>query len=205
MPKSPVTRTHVDAAGRWAVQVLAGIARAIAAFARYAARAMGQVRRAIDDVPPPLRLLIGCGVLMLLGVVGSIALSGMLGLLCAIVMVPVCSMAVGALGYRWFSAPGDSRAGVAGQTVHAADLARSVVYVDKKLTFALNSFGSERHQQAVIAVFQAKTAVELALGSEQDTVDHIDEPVSLDDYGLRPRIQSGSKSTAAESNSLAAS
>jgi hypothetical protein len=57
----------------------------------------------------------------------------------------------------------------------------------------------------VIALFQAKTAVELTLGTEQDTAGHIDEPVPLEDYGLRPRIQAGTGSTLSESNSLAAS
>ena len=65
-------------------------------------------------------------------------------------------------------------------------------YVDRKLTLALNSLGSERHQQAVIALFQAKTAVELALGTEQDDSEREAEPVHVDAYRLRPRIQAGS-------------
>lgn len=205
MPKSPVTRKHVDDVGRFAVKVVAGLARAVAGLARYGARVVGQLWRAIDDVPPALQLLFACGVLMLLGIVGSIALTGTPGVMCSVVVVPVCSIAVGALGHRWYGRPGGERTDVRGQAADASDLQRSVVYVDKKLTLALNSFGSERHQQAVIALFQAKTAVELALGTEQDTADHIDEPVSVDDYGLRPRIQDGSRSALPESNSLAAS
>lgn len=205
MPKSPIARKHVDDAGRFAYQVFAGLARAVSGVARYGARATGRAWRAIDDVPPALRLLLACGLLMLLGIVGSIALTGTLALMCAIVVVPTCSMAVGALGHRRYSTPGDARTDVGGQATEASDLQRSVVYVDKKLTVALNSFGSDRHQQAVIALFQAKTAVELALGSEHDTDDHIDEPVSLDDYGLRPRIQAGSRTAVSEGNSLAAS
>ncbi|PRC61254.1 hypothetical protein C6A85_10755, partial [Mycobacterium sp. ITM-2017-0098] len=42
---------------------------------------------AIDGVPPALQLLFACGVLMLLGIVGSIALSGTIGLMCAVVVV----------------------------------------------------------------------------------------------------------------------
>jgi hypothetical protein len=205
IPKSPVTRKHVDDAARCAVRVLAGVARAVAGAARYGARAAGQAWRAIDDVPPALRLLFACGLVMLLGIVGSIAVSGTFGLMCAIVVVPVCSIAVGALGHRWYNTPGDARTDAGSLPADASDLQRSVVYVDKKLTVAIDSFGSERHQQAVIALFQAKTAVELALGSEHHSLDHIDEPVSLDDYGLRPRIQAGSRTAVSESNSLAAS
>ncbi|PRC46585.1 hypothetical protein C6A85_89335, partial [Mycobacterium sp. ITM-2017-0098] len=135
----------------------------------------------------------------------SIALSGTIGLMCAVVVVPVCSIAVGALGHRWYGRPADARTDVTDKPAAASDLQRSVVYVDKKLTVALNAFGSERHQQAVIALFQAKTALELALGTEQDAADHIDEPVSVDDYGLRPRIRAGSGSSVSESTSLAAS
>lgn len=208
MPKSPITREHVDTVGRAATKAVIGVAKAIAAVARYGGGVVRQIWRAIDQVPPALQALSLCGVLMLLGVVGSIALSGTAGLLCAIVVVPVCSIAVGALGHRWFgrhdAEQADDRGHAAAET---SELERSVAYVDKKLTLALNSFGSERHQQAVIALFQAKTAVELALGTEQDTASHIDEPVSVDDYGLRPRIQAGpaSRSTLPESNSLAAS
>ncbi|PRC62924.1 hypothetical protein C6A85_00495, partial [Mycobacterium sp. ITM-2017-0098] len=67
---------------------------------------------AIDGVPPALQLLFACGVLMLLGIVGSIALSGTIGLMCAVVVVPVCSIAVGALGHRWYGRPADARTDV---------------------------------------------------------------------------------------------
>ncbi|PRC44430.1 hypothetical protein C6A85_000000100285, partial [Mycobacterium sp. ITM-2017-0098] len=87
LPKSPVTRRHVDQAGRVAVTVLTGLATAIAGLARYGARVVGQIWRAIDGVPPALQLLFACGVLMLLGIVGSIALSGTIGLMCAVVVV----------------------------------------------------------------------------------------------------------------------
>ena len=205
IPKSPVTRKHVDDVGRVAVKVAAGLAKAVAGFARYCARLVGQIWRVIDEVPPALQLLFLSGVLVLLGVFGSIALSGTLGLMCSIVVVPVCSIVVGALGHRWYSRQDGERVAVRDHAAEASELERSVAYVDKKLTLALNSFGSERHQQAVIALFQAKTAVEFVLGTEQDTAGHIDEPVSVEDYGLRPRIQAGTKSALSEGNSLAVS
>lgn len=86
-----------------------------------------------------------------------------------------------------------------------ADLQRSVQYVDRKLSLALTSFGTEHHQQAVIALLQAKTAAELTLGTEQDLTSYGDIALRADDYGLRPRIRAGSGSASAprEGNSLA--
>lgn len=207
MPKAPVSRKQVDEFGRAATKVVGSLARALAEVARYGARVVTAMWRAIDEVPVALRVLFVLAVVMLLGIAGSIALPGTAGLLCAIVAVPVSSVAVGALGHRWVARNGTQHPAAPARSAQPSELARSIVYVDRKLTLALNSFGSERHQQAVIALFQAKTAVELALGTEQDIATHIDEPVSVDDYGLRPRIRAGQSSTSAppEDTSLAAS
>lgn len=202
-----ISRNQVDEFGRGVAKAVAGMGAALAQVARYGARGASAMWRAIAAVPVALRMLYVLAVVALLGTVGSIALSGTAGLLCAIVVVPVSSVAVGALGHRWLTS--DSAEGPAVQTHSAepSELQRSMVYVDTKLTSALNSFGTERHQQAVIALFQAKTAVELALGTEQGMTGHIDEPVSVEDYGLRPRIQPGqlAKSPTPESTSRAAS
>jgi len=190
MPKAPLSRTQVDELGRTAAKAVAAAAtavgKAIAGVARFAAHAVARIWRALEAVPAAVQLLAVVAILMLLGIVGSIAAAGTLGLICSVVVVPVCSIALGALGHRWFT-----RSAVAPAAAES-DLSRSVVYVDKKLTLALNSLGSERHQQAVIALFQAKTAVELALGTEQDEADRDDAPVHVDAYRLRPRIQAGS-------------
>ena len=122
---------------------------------------------------------------------------------------PSYARLLGALGHRWYSGLGT---GAQSQpTTHStqpvtSDLKRSVEYVDKKLALALNSFGTDHHQQAVIALFQAKTATEFTLGTEQDTAS-IDVSLRADDYGLRPRIRAGSGATPTlpESNALAAS
>ncbi|TFV60982.1 hypothetical protein E4P42_01990 [Mycobacterium sp. PS03-16] len=200
MPTSPVTREHVDALGRGAVKAATGIAAAIAAVGRVAARMVTQTWRVIDHVPAALRVLSVVGILMLLGIVGTIALPGTAGLLCAVVVVPLCSITVGALGHRWFSTPPSEKAprtDVPAPEIATSDLARSVAYVDTKLTLALNAFGSDRHEQAVIALFQAKTAVELALGTERDTDTRLDAPLPITDHPRRPRIQAGSASLAA--------
>ena len=58
----------------------------------------------------------------------------------------------------------------------------------------------------MIALFQAKTAVELTLGTEQDTASHVDALLAVDDHDSRPRIRAGSAAkTLRENTSLAAS
>jgi hypothetical protein len=196
MPKSPVT-----------LKALAGIARFVAGVARSGARAVRQVWLVVEAVPAAVRLFVVAGVLMLLGFVGAITLHNTLGLICTVVVVPVCAGILGALGHRWYSGLGAEAPRSQTAEPAASELQRSVQYVDKKLAVALASFGTEHHQQAVIALFQAKTAVELTLGTEQDTASFSDVPLRADDYGLRPKIRAGSGSTSAlrESNSLAAS
>ncbi|MFW0152313.1 hypothetical protein ACNUDN_21210 [Mycobacterium sp. smrl_JER01] len=229
MPTSPVTRKHVDDLGRTAVKVAASVGAFVARSARYGAGVVRRMWRQAQAVPPAVRLFSGAGLLMLLGIAGAIALDNSLGLLCTVVVVPVCSAVLGALGYRWYSGLGIEQSEQSEQSERAepgrdsgrdsgrtdsrpvrpadSDLQRSVQYVDRKLAVALTSFGTEHHQQAVIALFQAKTAVELTLGTEQDLASYADMTLRPDDYGLRPRIRSGSGSGSAprEGNSLAAS
>jgi hypothetical protein len=206
-PESPVTREQVDQWGRQA-RTAARKAGAVAAdAARSGARGVAHVWREIGAVPPAVRLFVGTGVLMLTGVAGALTLHDTLGLLCTVVVIPVCAATLGALGHRWYSGLGDDAAPRADTRPPASDLERSVHYVDRKLALALTSLGTERHQQAVIALFQAKTAVELTLGTEQDDEGSGDLLVRADDYGLRPRIRAGSEATPAlrEGDSLAAS
>ncbi|OBB57847.1 hypothetical protein A5757_18655 [Mycobacterium sp. 852013-51886_SCH5428379] len=196
VPKPPITRKHVDDAGRIAVAAIAGSARAIAASARGGGRAVAQLRGTIRAVPPTMRALSFFGVAAMLGIVGSIGLTGTAALICSVVVIPVCCIAVGVLGHRWYSGPGPDRTQTQRPSTLApeADLSQSVAYIDKKLTLALNTFGSERHQQGVIALFQAKTAAELALGTDGTADISVAEP---EDYRIRPRIQPGSASLAA--------
>ncbi len=209
MPKAPVTRKQADEVRRIALDAGTAAVGVIASITRGLARALRQLSRTIQAVPPTVRLLTVLGVLILLGVVGAIALHNTLGLLCVIVVVPVCSIAVGALGHRWYSELGDQprqRADHPTARPSTPDLQRSVEYVDKKLTVALNAFGAERQQHAMIALFQAKTAVELTLGTEQDAVSHIDALLSVEGHDARPRIRAGSATKSLrENNSLQAS
>ena len=210
MPKSPVTRKHADEAGRIALEVAGAVARWVAGVARYGTRIARMLWCRLEVVPSAVKLFYGAVLLTLLGIVGAVAYDNALGVMCTVVVVPVCAGILGAFGHRWYSALDegsarrtDPRAAEPTET----DLQRSVRYVEKKLSLALTSFGTEHHQQAVIALLQAKTAVELTLGTEQDLTSYADIALRADDYGLRPRIRAGSGSTSAprEGNSLAAS
>ena len=212
VPRVPVDRKQVDDAGRkvarGVVVAVTAIARAVTGLGRYGVRTVAGVWRAVEGVPAAVRALFVAAGLALMGIAGSVALSGAPGLICAIVVVPTCCVVLGVLGHRWFSSHGSAASSAAApQTTvpGAADLERSVTYVDKKLTVALNSLGSDRHQQAVIALFQAKTAVELALGTEQDPETRDDAPVHVDAQRLRPRIQRGPNPSLSQNSSLAAS
>jgi hypothetical protein len=210
MPKSPVTRKQADAWGRIALKAGVGIARFAARVARYGAGVVEQLWVAIGRVPAALRLLFVVGVLVLLGVVGSIASDSAVAAVCAVVVVPVCGIAFGALGYRWSCGLRDEqpqRTDVPAAEVATSEHDRTLEYVDKKLASALNAFGIERHQQAVIALFQAKTAVELALGTEQDSTSDVATLFPAGDQHLRQRIRAGSTPNLPlqEGNSLAAS
>lgn len=206
MPKTPVTRKHADKAGRIALDVATNVARFLGGVARYGARVLTQSWRAIEAVPATVKLFAVAAIGMLLGVAGSIALENALGLLCTVVVIPVCAVILGALGNHWYTGLSNARPDTTDAAPTPSDLQRSVEYVDKKLAVALNSFGTEQHQRAVIALFQAKTAVELTLGTEQDTAGY-DIPLPSDEQNPRPRIRVGSasKSLMRESNSLAAS
>ncbi len=209
MPKPEVSRKLADEAGRIALKAATAAGGFIADIARSGALAVGRLSRAIETVPPAVRLLALMGVTMLLGIVGAIAMQNSLGLFCIVVVVPVCSFALGALGHRWYGGLGDqptARGESPDAGASAPELQRSIEYVDKKLTVALNAFGAERQQHAMIALFQAKTAVELTLGTEQDGASHIDALLSVEDLDPRPRIRAGSAARSLrESNTLAAS
>lgn len=209
MPKPEVARKKADEAGRIALKAGTAVIGAVGEAARYGARAAGQLSRGIEAVPPTVRLLALAGVTMLLGIVGALAMQKPLGVLCIVVVVPVCSFVLGSLAHRWYSGLGNqavARAEGSAQAPSAPELQRSVEYVDKKLAIALTAFGAERQQQAMIALFQAKTAVELTLGTEQDETTHVDALLSVEGLDARPRIRAGSApKSLRESNSLAAS
>ena len=211
VPKNPITRHHVDSAGRVARSTGTALLAAARAVAIYCARLARATGRAVGAVPAAVRTMAALTALMLLGIVGSIAWQGTAGLLCSVVVIPVCAIALGALGHRRYgnarpladnTAPPETAGSGA---TSERDLQRAVDYVDHKLTLALNSFGAERQQAAMIALFQAKTALELTLGTEQDGTTPIDALLLPDESAARPRIRPGAKTALRENSSLAAS
>ena len=204
----PAPRTQTDTVGRIARDAVTAIVAVLCATARCGADAVRQLRRAIGAVPPALRVLALVGIAMLLGMVGAMALPDGWGLICLIVVTPLCSMTLGALGYRWYAGPAGRpvpRADAPEPDVSAPELRRSVEYVDRKLTDALHAFGADHHQHAMIALFQAKTAVEFTLGTEQDQDSQIGALLSAEGRDARPRIRAGSATPLHEGSSLAAS
>ena len=206
MPKNPVTRDHVDRAGRLALRAGAAVGRLLAAVARCCGRVLQSIVRGIESIPAPVRAIAMATILMLLGIVGALAGGAALAMLCIVVVIPVCAITLGALGQHWFGTTGSADSPrERRETPDESELQRSVEYIDKKLTLALSAFSADRSQSAMIALFQAKTAIELTLGTEQSAATPIEAMLAVEDHTARPRIRAGAKSAMRESNSLAAS
>ena len=196
-----VTREQIDQFGRTAAMAAAGVVRFAGSVAKGLGRLVSWGWHTVEQAPPAARLLFITGVLTLVSIAGSVALDDSLGLTCAIVFVPLCAVTLGAVGHRWYTGLTADQA-----ASHAtSELERSVRYLDNKLTFALNSLDTEQHQQAVIALFQAKTAIELALGTEQSAIASQPDGVPAVADHTRPRIQAASTSALRENNSQVAS
>jgi hypothetical protein len=189
MPTLEATRKRADEFGRVAIRLGAIFGTIVAKLAQImtgvGAGVVGFGRQVISEVPPSLRLLGALGLCVLLSIAGSVSLDNVLGKSCAVVFVPGFALAFGVVAHRWYSGLGGGptrRSGVQNPGHSASELERSVEYADAKLAFALNAFGTERHQQAVVALIQAKTATELCFGTARVSGGH----------GPRPRIKDGS-------------
>ncbi|ORA73066.1 hypothetical protein [Mycolicibacterium insubricum] len=107
------------------------------------------------------------GFLLIVSIIGAVSFDDTLGIAATILFVPVLAAAMGALGMRSFDARRRDRAEreQAQNQEHAtANLERTLDYIDAKLTSALDRFGTDRHNDAIVAMFQAKAATELCLG-----------------------------------------
>lgn len=197
MPKARPTRKQADQVGRIAVTFLARLVECVRSVTKACWSIVTSGYRIIGELPPQVRLLGVLGLSALLSVVGSVILDDALGTACAIALVPAFSLGFGVVAHRRYGGVGEERGpgGDVQNVVHSRqDLERSIEYVDGKLAFALNGFGTERHQQAMIALIQAKTATELSLGDAQRC-----------GAQPRPRIRDGGTATTArlESGSAA--
>lgn len=188
MPTVEATRKRTDEWGRIAIRFGAIFGTIVVKFARSVAKVCGGIAafggQVIREVPPALQLLGALGLCAILSIAGSLALDNALGKSCAVVFVPGFALAFGVVANRWYSGLGDDRRrrnGIQNAGHSTSDLERSVEYVDAKLAFALTEFGAERHQQAMVALIQAKTASELSFATAQESAGH----------GPRPRIRDG--------------
>lgn len=218
MPTVGEARKRADELGRVTVTLASGFAASASAFASVFgsafakfARGVAKVcagiaafaRQVLREVPPALQLLGALGLCAILSIFGSVSFDNVLGKSCAIVFAPGFALAFGVVAHRWYQGLGSDRKGRGGgqtaghSTSETGDSVAfdSVAYVDAKLTFALSAFGTERHQQAVVALIQAKTATELAFGPGPETAPR----------GPRPRIRDGGGAKPPRRESLSAS
>lgn len=184
MPTVKATRRRADEFGRIAIKTGAVVMR----FGRSVGQVFRSVAifgwRAIGEVPPALRLLGALALSVAVCIAGSLILDTALGVTCAAVLVPGFSIAFGVVAHRWFTGFSESvpqRQRMETPASSTPDLRRSVEYVDGKLALALSALGTERHQEAVVALIQAKTATELSFGPTPESVEN----------GDRPRIRAG--------------
>ncbi len=117
---------------------------------------------------PTTLLLSLLGVLVTMSVVAALTFEGSLGVAAIVLFTPLLSAAVGAVTMRCI----DDRRKSLEKSETARDdrrtlnqIEHTLDYVDGKLTAALTQFGTERHNEAVIGMFQAKAATELYLGA----------------------------------------
>lgn len=129
---------------------------------------MGRAGDRVAAASPTTLLLALLGVLVTASIVAALAFDGSLGVAATVLFIPALSAAVGAIAMRSV----EDRRAVLKQRENARDDAQSLRqiehtldYVDAKLTTALTRFGTERHNEAVIGMFQAKAATELYLGT----------------------------------------
>lgn len=113
----------------------------------------------------PMTLLMGLlGLLTALSIIASLAFENALGVTSAVLFAPALSAALGALVMRTIAERRTSRElheAAREEDARHRQLEHTLDYVDTKLTTALTQFGTEQHNDAVIAMFQAKAATEI--------------------------------------------
>lgn len=192
-PTVRARRDYADEFGRFAIKVgsaLATIGSALIAFGAAIGKAVVRIAtlgwHIVAEIPPALRLLGALGLSALVSIVGSVTLDSALGTTFAVVLVPCFSLALGVVAHKWYAGlRQDHGTDTDSAPRSTGEIERSVEFVDTKLAYALNSLGTERHQQAVIALIQAKTATELYMATAKEPI----QPA-------RPRIRDGGASKA---------
>lgn len=132
-----------------------------------AAKLGALARQACDRVAaasPMTILVLLLGVLTALSMVAALSSESSLGVTSTVLFVPALSAALGALAMRHVLIRADgptAREDARDDTTEMRQLQRTLDYVDAKLDAALTQFGTDRHNHAVVAMFQAKAATEL--------------------------------------------
>lgn len=129
------------------------------------------LRRAGDRVAaasPTTLLLALLSVSTASSIVAALTFDSSLGVAATVLFIPTLSAAFGAITMRSL----EDRRTSQEQRENAREEARALrqtehtlAYIDAKLATALTQFGTERHNDAVIGMFQAKAATELYLGT----------------------------------------
>lgn len=163
--REPARAAQPRSAGTWVHTVSHQGARVSAKLAPIARQAGDRVAAA-----SPTTLLLGLlGLLAALSIVASVSSSGSLGVTSAVLFVPALSAAIGAIAMRSVAERRDRRLvreAAQREATQLRHLEHTLDYVDAKLTAALTQFNSDRRNDAVIAMFQAKAATELYRGPE---------------------------------------
>lgn len=117
---------------------------------------------------PTTLLLVLLATLVTSSILAALTIEGGVGVTVTVLFIPVLSAAFGATAVRCIEERRQSQEQREHdrQDARARDqIERTLDYVDIKLTTALTQFGTERHNEAVIGMFQAKAATELYLGT----------------------------------------
>ena len=213
------TRAALAAATAQATRTaLAASATLAASIASAAPKAAPVAKRWLTHLrefrPSPMMTLAILGGLAGLSVVGGLAFpNSVIGQACAIVLVPGLCIAVGIAASRWYSkhAP-DHHSVTAIRTPDypTPQLDRSVRFVDDRLSAAQVHLQNGHTLGVLIEIVRAKTATELAMGTEQQP-SYPEMPGSAsseqaprafdDDDQMRPRITNDKDSNIARTPS----
>ena len=186
--------------------------RTVARQAATVSAKLGPVVRGAGDrvaAASPTTLLLGVlAVLVIASIVAALAFRSSLGVAAIVLFIPTLSAAIGAVGMRCLDdrRKSQERNETAREETRALhQIEHTLDYVDTKLTTALTQFGTERHNEAVIGMFQAKAATELYLGTgsrpdRSSAPDSDDEGIDLvGRYGLAELLTPGSVGRRADS------
>lgn len=165
-PQSPPARPSPRPTQRWGRTA----ARQAATISAKLGPVVGRAGDRVAAASPTTLLLTLLTLLAVASVVAGLTSDGSLGVAATVVFIPMLFGVIGAIGMRCLDERRRRHAQQDTQreeTRTLAQIERTLDYVDAKLTTALTQFGTDRHNEAVIGMFQAKAATELYLGTDR--------------------------------------